>query len=277
MPVYNEEQFIRKSLDSLLAQSFKDFELIISNNASTDSTGQICLKYAAKDNRIRYSHYDENLGSNENFNRTFKLSRGKYFLWASGHDLRQEDYISKCLEILEADETVVLCCPKARWINSDGELGVFISGNIDTRGLSSMSQFYKTIWGLGYGFPIYGIIRSCLLKKTGLFPRAIGADIVLLTELSLLGAFAQVSESCLYIRKLSDYGSWEHYILKSFGPEINRRSVWYLYNRWIYEHIRVIARHVRSFRGRYIRMLLVIICILRKYRWILLRLIRNSN
>jgi glycosyltransferase involved in cell wall biosynthesis len=85
MPVYNEERYLEQALHSLLSQSVEDFELIISDNASTDRTGEICLSYAAKDPRVRYYRLETNLGSNVNLNRVFRLSNAEYLFWASGH------------------------------------------------------------------------------------------------------------------------------------------------------------------------------------------------
>ena len=99
MPVYNEELNLEQALQSLLSQSFTDFELVISDNASTDRTG-ICLTYAAKDPRVQYSRLKTNLGAVANFNRVIQLSSAPYFFCASGHDDRHEDFIDRCLEIL---------------------------------------------------------------------------------------------------------------------------------------------------------------------------------
>ena len=269
MPVYNEERFIKQALDCLLSQSFEDFELIISDNASTDHTGDICLEYAAKDRRIRYYRAETNLGSIVNANRTFELSNAEYFFWASGHDLRHETFIARCVEILDHDASVVLCYPKARWLESDGQLGKVIPGHVDTRGLDRVSRFNTVLWGLGYGYPIYGMIRSNALKRTGFARNTVGPDIVLLAELALLGAFAQVPEPLLYMRRLSDFGSWDHYLAKSFGPGREMRSAWYLYSKWIYEHLRVVARHTRSPRLKAVFMLSVILCMVTKYRGVL--------
>jgi len=75
-----------------------------------------------------------------------------------------------------------------------------IHSHLETRGLGRFSKFNVVLWGLQYSYPIYGIIRSSALKKTGLFGTTIGADIVLLAELSFYGAFAKVSEPLLYMR-----------------------------------------------------------------------------
>ncbi len=86
MPVYNGEIFIREALDSLLAQTFTNFELIISDNASTDGTESICLNYAEQDSRIRYIRQRENISALPNFQFVLGEARGKYFMWAACDD-----------------------------------------------------------------------------------------------------------------------------------------------------------------------------------------------
>lgn len=93
MPVYNGERFIREALDSLLAQTFADFELIISDNASTDTTGSICRSYAEQDTRIRYIRQQENLGALPNFQFVLNEACGEYFMWAACDDLWDRDWI----------------------------------------------------------------------------------------------------------------------------------------------------------------------------------------
>src|SRR5262249_39647628 len=153
-----------------------------------------------------------------------------------------------CIEILQQDTSVVLCYPTARWIEPDGHLGNVISSHVETRGMSQVSRFRTVLWGLGYGYPAYGIIRSNALKRTGLMRNTVGPDTVLLAELALLGAFAEVPEPLLCIRRLADFGSWNQYLIKALGPQAERRSASYLYSKWIYEHLRIVARHTRSSR-----------------------------
>jgi glycosyltransferase involved in cell wall biosynthesis len=277
MPVYNEEKYIEQALQSLLSQSFENFELIISDNASADRTGEICLSYAAKDPRVRYSRMETNLGSSVNFNCVFQLSNSAYFCWASGHDTRHETFIARCLQILEQDASVVLCYPGARWLETDGHLGDVISSHVETRGLSQVSRYRTVLWSLDYVYHPSGIMRSNALKRTGLMrPNTIGADVVWLAELALLGAFAEVPETLLYLQRLSDFGSWNQYMVKALGPSSARRSTWYLYNKMIYEHLRVVARHTRGSREKAVLVLSVIFCMLTKYRWMLRDLMRRS-
>ncbi|MDR7898959.1 glycosyltransferase family 2 protein [Thermosynechococcus sp. JY1334] len=99
MPVYNGEKFIRDALDSLLAQTFTDFELIISDNASTDQTEAICREYAAKDKRIRYVRQAQNLGAAANFKYVLDEARGEYFMGAAADDKWDPRWIEILLPI----------------------------------------------------------------------------------------------------------------------------------------------------------------------------------
>jgi glycosyltransferase involved in cell wall biosynthesis len=275
MPVYNEERYIREALESLLSQSVANFEIIISDNASTDRTGEICLAYAAKDSRVRYYRMETNLGSIANFNRVFQLSKADYFFFASGHDLRHESFIARCLEILEHDSSVVLCYPATRWLEPDGRLGDVMTGwwgtnFVDTRRMPRTIRFLTVLWGIGgYCYPIQGIMRSDALKRTGLMRKIIGSDILVIHELALLGAFVELPEPLLYMRRLPDFGNWNRYLANSFGPGAQRLSAWYLYGRMIWDHLRSVAKYARSNREKVILSFLVIFCMVTKYRWVL--------
>src|SRR5437867_8743488 len=122
MPVYNGERFLEEAIDSMLNQSFKDFELIISDNASTDRTQEICRAYLARDRRIRYFQNQTNLGATANFNRVFELSSGEYFKLANADDLSAPDLLAKCVAVLDAHPEVVLCYPKTTIIDENGDM-----------------------------------------------------------------------------------------------------------------------------------------------------------
>ena len=101
MPVFNGENYLAEALDSLLTQTFSDFELIISDNASTDKTEEICRAYAVRDQRIRYFRNQENLGASRNYNRVFELSSGEYFKWAAHDDLCAPEFLGRCVDVLD--------------------------------------------------------------------------------------------------------------------------------------------------------------------------------
>jgi len=200
MPIYNEEKFLRTALDSLLAQDYADFELIISDNASEDATQQICLEYATRDARVRYYRNETNLGPFENFNRVFRLSSGEYFMWAAGHDLWAPTFISRCVGVLEKDPSVVLCYPRMQFIDATGQQLTVVYSNLDTRNCTLLGRFNLTVWEGGFGFAIYGVIRSNSLRQTRLNRRVWAPDILLLSELSILGSFANIPEPLFYGR-----------------------------------------------------------------------------
>ena len=123
MPVYNGESFLEHSLSRILAQDLGDFELVISDNASTDRTGEICQEFAGKDARIRYSRFERNMGAARNFNQVFKLSSGKYFKWATHDDMIAETYLSRCVEVFEnGPPDLVLVYPRTVLIDEDGAI-----------------------------------------------------------------------------------------------------------------------------------------------------------
>src|SRR5687768_11755331 len=107
MPVFNGERFIEAALDSVLAQNYGDLEVVISDNASTDDTEEICRSYAAKDDRVRYFRNRINYGIAFNFNNVFRLSSGRYFKWAASDDVCAPDFLSRCVEILDRDASIV--------------------------------------------------------------------------------------------------------------------------------------------------------------------------
>jgi glycosyltransferase involved in cell wall biosynthesis len=118
--VYNGEEYLAESLDALLGQTYEDFELIISDNASTDGTEEICRKYAAKDSRIRYVRQPKNIGATPNHNYVFAESRGELFKWASHDDLYGRDLLRRCVEALDERPDVILAHSDQAIIDGDG-------------------------------------------------------------------------------------------------------------------------------------------------------------
>ena len=108
MPIYNGDEFLKEAIESLLNQTFEDFEIIISDNASTDQTQQICRYYADLDPRIRYYRCKENLGAAWNYNRVFELSYGEYFKWAAHDDYCAPSFFERCVEALDRDRNIIL-------------------------------------------------------------------------------------------------------------------------------------------------------------------------
>ncbi len=197
LPVFNGENFLAQALDAILAQTFTDFELIISDNASTDTTADICQAYAAKDSRIRYSRSDVNRGASWNFNNVFRLSRGKYFAWAAHDDLHHPSYFEKCVAVLERSPSVVLCFARTTFVDENNKELREYKYPIDVQNVSKRRLFLHFASSGHIVHEIFGVIRSDVLRKTPLIGGYVGSDLILLGRLALLGQFHQVSE-CLF-------------------------------------------------------------------------------
>jgi len=204
MPVFNEARFLRESLDSLLNQEYRDFELIISDNASTDETGQICEEYASRDSRIRYFRNEKNLGMTLNFFEGFKRARGDYFMMAAGHDLRNRDYLRRCVEVLDHHPEVILAYGRTDACDLDGNFVCVIPVYAETRGLSASERLRKVIRNTGSCFLMYGVIRIDPLRQSSILIESYGADTIVIAELSLQGEFWHIPETALVARMPED-------------------------------------------------------------------------
>ena len=165
MPVYNGEQFIRCALDSLLEQSFPDFELIISDNASTDGTEEICREYAARDQRINYVRQPLNLGAYANFKFVLDEAHGEYFMWAACDDIRSADFIELNFKFLsENQEYVASTSPNGFEGRSMDSHQDFVNFALDGELFERFIQFFDHCWvshGIFYALVRTDILRGC--------------------------------------------------------------------------------------------------------------------
>lgn len=222
VPVYNGQNFLAEALDSVLAQTFTDFELVISDNASTDGTEAICRAYAEKDGRVRYYRSEVNYGASWNYNQTFQHARGKYFRWLAHDDLLMPDLLEKSVAVLEAHPDVVLCFTWVEDITSQGE-----TIRIKKSGLgSNLPRPHQRFKGLSTIKPafnceeVFGLIRTDLLAKTKLIAPYSDSDRTLLADLGLYGPFYEIGEP-LFQHRMHDKGSVVVY------PDRQSRTSWF--------------------------------------------------
>ena len=114
LPIYNAEKLIRQKIENLLEQTFIDFELIISDNASTDDTVKICKEFMKKDSRIKLYEQDHNIGQFNNFNFVLEKSSAEYFAWTAIDDILLPKFLEKNLHILETKKNVVTSVSRLR-------------------------------------------------------------------------------------------------------------------------------------------------------------------
>lgn len=203
MPVYNGELYIAEAIDSILNQSYQQLELVISDNASTDGTEQICRSYAQKDPRVRYYRFDRNYGAAKNYNHTFELAKGKYFKWAAHDDLIAPEYIEKCVNVLEKYERVGLCQTCKVIINQHGERrrgsNYFNTerGNL-YKNYVSFLRYFRFIQD--DADIVFGVFRSGVLSKTELIGNYHSADFVLTAHMILMSEIHIIEEELFYRR-----------------------------------------------------------------------------
>jgi glycosyltransferase involved in cell wall biosynthesis len=195
LPVFNGEKYLKQSLDSLLGQNFQDFELIISDNASTDGTAELCQAYAAKDRRIRYYRNEFNVGAVPNYIRVFELSRGEFFKWCSHDDVCLRGFLSRCYETMEAaPPSVVLVYPQCQLIDEFGGVIGPAPDCIESKAKYPHQRLAMVLRRLGVTYPLWGLIRTDALHKIQLTGTVFYWDALLLIELSLIGQIWEVSE-----------------------------------------------------------------------------------
>lgn len=217
LPVYNVEKYVGATIESLLAQTFSDFELIISDNASTDETEAVCREYAAKDSRIRYYRQPVNRGAPANFNKVFGYARGEYFKWHAGDDLCAPAFLERCVEVLDRDPTVVLSYPRAAvidcrgniladapgsWRPSTGKEGVECDS--EARQLNSprpadrlRGVLLHTVWC----YELFGVVRTDAMRRTRLHRNSSSAGKVFVAEIALHGRCFEVPEVLFFNRR----------------------------------------------------------------------------
>jgi glycosyltransferase involved in cell wall biosynthesis len=224
LPVYNGERFLGQALDCLLAQTFRDFEIIISDNASSDRTPQICRTYAQRDHRIRYVRNQRNLGLIANFNLVFELSSTPLFKWAAHDDLHRDTYLENCVGVLDNHPDVVLANTNTAFIDENNELfpldpqtGNYLDPKtgvpqmVDSLEIgeraAAVGRFWQVLSHARWSTHLFGVFRRQDLKQTRLLGDFYGSDRTLLAELALLGRFRTNPEP-LFLKRIHPNVSW---------------------------------------------------------------------
>ncbi|MFN3191072.1 MAG: glycosyltransferase family 2 protein [Aureliella sp.] len=218
IPVYNGENFVRYAIESVLHQTFDDWELVISDNASVDGTEQVCRRYAEEDSRIKYFRSEVNRGAAWNFNEVFHRSGGEYFRWLSHDDYLMPTLIEKSVAVLDESPEFISCASATGAIDEQGfrilddEEG---ESDLACQGLTEESERLRLEFSqssiasdryLGILLhsrrcnEVYGLIRREVMAKTQLHPPYCGGEKVLLAEIALRGMIFEIPEMLFYVR-----------------------------------------------------------------------------
>lgn len=205
LPVYNGARYLRSALDSLVAQDYADFEIIISDNASEDETEAICRDYAARDARIRYHRAEQNMGPVWNAVRVYELARGEYFMMAAHDDLRHPQYLSRCVAELACNPRALFCCTGVNLIDADGHdiTDVFPVPSLRPVGPTPRERL-RALARSGLWLDVYSLIRTPALQETTFGQELWGGDVLMVAALCLRGEVAEVPERLFSYRCFFD-------------------------------------------------------------------------
>ena len=198
LPVYQGENYIQEALDSLLAQDYQYFEIIVSDNGSNDKTPEICQRYAEQDSRIRYYSNDKNVGAFANFSRVLDLAVGEFFMWAAHDDLWSANYITSCVQMLEREPSNFILCYTdcIGWNTKTDEKYPYkltIAGLDDARHRKRATSYLKA--KMLSGHMIYGLFKTSVLRSLMPMPNVIGSDLVFLLKILLSGPVIRIPEA----------------------------------------------------------------------------------
>jgi len=207
MPVYNGQRFVAQGIQSILNQQFQDLELIISDNASTDDTFEICRSFAERDPRIRLYRERENRGAGWNHNRVLELATGRYFKWASHDDVCESSMLGKCVAALEENNAAVLAHPRTTIIDETSTPTENYLLELRTDSPDVVTRFHDLVMSYHWCYQIYGVIRKSALDRTGPMGNYVNGDGVLLANLALYGPYHKVPEYLFFSRRHSAQSS----------------------------------------------------------------------
>lgn len=206
LPVYNGEKYLEASVESILGQTFDDLELVIADNGSTDATPEIIRSIAARDERVRWTRFDENRGAAPNYNTVFHMSGGRYFKWAAHDDLLKPDFVEVCVDahrrLAHAESPVATVYPPSEFID---ESGLVTHRDLDTQqALSDHAgiRAYTMLQRMSMAHAVFGLHDADVLRRTRLIGNFVSSDYVLLLQLSLLGRIVLLDTEPLFQRRV---------------------------------------------------------------------------
>jgi len=238
MPIYNGQEFLRAAIDSLLGQTYANFELILCDNASTDATEAICRDYVARDSRIQYYRHAENIGASDNYNAVVTPARGRYFKWTSSNDICQPTFLERCVAVLDANPEVAVAFPRTRLIDPQGRPIEDYGDDMNIGDERPSARYRACIERMRLNNVMNGLIRTEFLRRTTLVKKYFSSDCNMMAEVALYGKFVEVPEY-LYYRRMDPSTSTA---LKS-GEEVvahydPKRKKPMLFQQWKYNFSR---------------------------------------
>lgn len=247
LPVYNGEKYLHEAIESVLKQTYQNFELVISDNGSSDRTEAICREFAQSDERVFYYRSDENRGASWNYNRTFKLSTGEYFRWLAADDMLAPTLLEKSVKVLQENPDFIL---SFTWVLDMDEHGRELEvkrSSVSSDDPNPVARFrgLSAVRGSHNCEEVFGLVRSSVLAETKLIDNYTDSDRTLLADLGLRGCFYEIPEP-LFLHRLHPQGS------VTANPTRHDRATWFdpgvasklVFPNWrqLYELMRIVQR-----------------------------------
>lgn len=208
VPVYNGERFVAQCLDSLLSQTYRSFVLLISDNASTDRTAEICQRYVKADPRVRYHRNAVNIGMYGNFNRVLELVRTPYVKLANADDFWAPTMLADAIEQMERDPSVVLCHPRVVLVDEHGREIRRYHKPLHLIEDDPALRFRRVLTELALVNQLMGVMRIAAVRSMLPFMSYPPADAVFLAELSLHGKIMELPKFQYFRRFHEESSSW---------------------------------------------------------------------
>lgn len=206
LPVYNGADYLEEALESIVNQTFTGFELIITDNASTDDTAAICHRFAARDARIRYYRNPKNVGAAKNYNLSVMLARGEYFKWAAHDDLMASSLLEKSVRYLDDHPEAVMVYGRTILIDQFSRVIEYHDDQFNLRSSRPHHRLRQAFRSSAWCHPVFGLVRTDILRRTGMIGNFASSDKVLLAELAVWGQCHELPEHLAY-RRLHSHNS----------------------------------------------------------------------
>ncbi|MEM7124863.1 MAG: glycosyltransferase family A protein [Chloroflexota bacterium] len=245
LPLYNGEAYLAETLTSLILQSYPNFEIIIVDNGSTDSSIDICQTFSLRDKRIRIHRNRKNLRAAHNYNLSATLASGKYFTWISQDGLLEPTALECCVEVLESYPDIVMSYPRTILIEGTGNVVGYNKEKLYLDSAKPHIRLRSSLRSSSSSQPFFSLIRHKKLIRTGLMGDYLSSSSVLLSELAMLGRCVEVPEYLAY-RRLHSHNSYrfrqsDEEIAEWLEPN-NRQSIMGMGLRRLVELNRAIRR-----------------------------------
>jgi glycosyltransferase involved in cell wall biosynthesis len=207
LPVYNGQDYLKTAIESVLAQTYGDFILLISDNASTDDTEQICRSYVALDPRVRYIRHSVNHGLYWNFRAAFNAAQSEFFKWMAHDDICAPNLLEECIRLLDKYPEAVLVSPKNAVIVDDTIQHIPVDLRLDD---ARPNRRYAGALALKYYVPqLHGLFRAAALRQTPLLEDFMESDQTLIARVALMGRIVE-TEDYLFFHRLHASNASKH-------------------------------------------------------------------